>query len=122
MARANSIGGSRAQDRIRILLRGYDDLGSAFNAAHLALEQFHQGCDPWLETVLRLLEANLGASTLRAFLRISERWPRDRAVTDLVVFGHTVWHIGRESGSTNAQAILAHLPQSLRQRLDEKMT
>ena len=78
-------------------------------------EKFDQDCDPWFETVLRLLEANLGASTLRAFLRISERWPRDRTVADLVMFGHTVWHIGRESGSTNAQAILAHLPQSLRQ-------
>jgi nitric oxide reductase NorD protein len=32
-----------------------------------------------------------------------------------VMLGHTVWHIGRESGSTNAQTILAHLPQSWRQ-------
>jgi nitric oxide reductase NorD protein len=115
MPRPNPIDGLRALDRLRALLRGYDDLGSGFNAAHLALEKIHQGCDPWIETVLGLLEANLGASTLRAFLRISERWPQERAVTDLVAFGRTVWHVGRESGSANAQAILTHLPQSLRQ-------
>jgi nitric oxide reductase NorD protein len=114
-ARANAIGGSRARDRLCARLAGYDDLPGAFDAACLALEKSNQACDPWLETVLKLFEANLGASTLRAFLRISETWPRDRAVSDLVAFGDTVRHIGRESGSANAQAILAHLPQSLRQ-------
>lgn len=108
------MGGSRAHDRLRTLLQGYDDLGCAFDAAHATLEKLDQGCDPWFETVLRLLEANLGASTLRAFLRISEGWPRDRIVTDLVALGDAAWHVGRESGSTNAQAILVHLPQSLR--------
>jgi nitric oxide reductase NorD protein len=114
MVPANAIGGSHARDRLRARLRAYDDLAGAFDAAHLALEKSDQAYDPWLETVLRLLEANLGVSTLRAFLRISETWPRDR-VTDLVIFGDTVRHIGRESGSANAQAILVYLPQSLRQ-------
>jgi nitric oxide reductase NorD protein len=115
IAPANAIGGSHARDRLRARLRGYDDLAIAFDAAQLALEKSDQGCDSWLETILGLLEANLGASTLRAFLRISGTWPRDRAVTDLVTLGDTVRHVGRESGSANAQAILAHLPQSLRQ-------
>ena len=113
MAPANAIG-SRAQDRLRTRLGGYDGLATAFDAALLALERFEQGCDPWVETVSRLLEANLGASTLRTYLRISETWPRDRAVTDLVTLGDTVRQIGRESGSANAQTVLAHLPQSLR--------
>jgi nitric oxide reductase NorD protein len=115
MVPANAIGSSHARDRLRARLRAYDDLAPAFDAAHLALEKSDQACDPWLETVLKLFEANLGASTLRAFLRISETWPRDRAVTDLMALGETVRHIGRESGSANAQAILVYLPQSLRQ-------
>lgn len=108
------MGGSPAHDRLRTLLKGYDDLGRAFDAAHAVLKKSGQGCDPWFETVLRLLEANLGASTLRAFLRISKRWPRDHTMIDLVALGDTAWHVGRESGSTNAQVILVHLPQSLR--------
>jgi nitric oxide reductase NorD protein len=115
MVPANATGSSHARDRLRARLRAYDDLVNAFDAAQLVLEKSGQACDPWLETVLKLFEANLGASTLRAFLRISETWPQDRAVTDLVTLGDAVRHIGRESGSANAQAILAHLPQSLRQ-------
>ena len=110
----NAIGGSHARDRLRARLRGYDDLAIAFDAARLALEKSDQGCDPWLEAVLRLLEANLGASTLRAFLRLSETWPRDRAVGDLVAVGDAVRHIGRESGSTNAlEAAVSRLRRKL---------
>jgi nitric oxide reductase NorD protein len=106
---------ARAKERLRARLAGYDDLAGAFDVALLALEKSDQACDPWLEAVLKLFEANLGGSTLRAFLRISETWPQDRAVSDLVAFGNTVRLVGRESGSANAKAILAHLPQSLRQ-------
>jgi nitric oxide reductase NorD protein len=105
---------ARAKERLRARLAGYDDLAGAFDVALLALEKSDQACDPWLEAVLKLFEANLGGSTLRAFLRISETWPQDRAVSDLVAFGNTVRLVGRESGSANAKAILAHLPQSLR--------
>jgi nitric oxide reductase NorD protein len=106
---------ARARERLRARLAGYDDLAGAFDVALLIIEKLDQGCDPWLETVLKLFEANLGASTLRAYLRISETWPRDRTVSDLVTLGDTVRLVGRESGSANAQAILAHLPPSLRQ-------
>lgn len=108
------MGGSPAHDRLRALLQGYDDLGRAFGAAHAALEKSGQDCNAWFSALLRLLEANLGASALRAFLQISERWPRDRTVTDLLALGDTAWHVGRDSGSANAQAILVYLPQSLR--------
>jgi nitric oxide reductase NorD protein len=110
----DSLGEFRTR-RLADLFRGYEDLESGYreSLAVLARRSERFGINAWQEAVLAMLEANLGASTLRAFLAVSERWPPERTISELVMLGHTARNVGRHAGSACARAILAHLPGSL---------
>jgi hypothetical protein len=114
-ARVSSLGGFRAQRRLTYLLRGYDDLEELHQTARAALAESGEAIevDAWHEVVLALLEANLGASTMRAYLRISEHWPDERPVADLVSIGRASARIGRDAGGSAVRALFAELPGAL---------
>lgn len=114
-ARISSLGGFKAQRRLTYLLSGYDDLEDAHQIARQALDEHAEGIDVdnWHEAVLALLEANLGASTMRAYFRLSENWPRDRAISDLVAIGRAAARIGRNAGGSAVRALFAELPGAL---------
>ena len=67
----------------------------------------------WDNAVAGLIEANLGEVLLNVFLQLTERWPADRQIGDLVTLGIGVRAIGREAGSRVAQTVLVELPKVL---------
>jgi len=101
--------------RLAQLLAGNARLAEGFVAARAALTRRAdaEALETWDETVAGLLDANLGEVTLRIFLQLSERWPADRALADLVALGRGARAVGREAGSRNAQAVLVELPKVL---------
>jgi len=101
--------------RLTQLLGGNGRLAEGFAAARAVLERRADAEDleTWDETVAGLLEANLGEVTLRIFLQVSERWPAERALADLVALGQGARAIGREAGSRVAQAVLVELSKVL---------
>jgi nitric oxide reductase NorD protein len=105
----------RTRRRLTDLFRGYDSLENGYREAHAVLAGRSEESDiyAWQETVLAMLEANLGSSTLHAFLAVTDRWPPERTSAELVLLGHSVRNIGRHAGSACARAILANLPGSL---------
>jgi nitric oxide reductase NorD protein len=106
----------RTRRRLADLFHGYDDLEAGYRESYAVLAGRSEGSDidGWQGILLALLEANLGSSTLRAFLAVTDRWPPERTVAELVLLGHTVRNVGRQAGSACARAILANLPGSLR--------
>jgi Mg-chelatase subunit ChlD len=114
-AQVASLSSFRAERRLQVLLRAYDNLEGAFIAAHRAVDDrgVPAEIEAWCESVLDLLELNLGAATLRAFLDFSERWPQTRPLADLVAIAGSLQRIGRETGSTGTRALLNALPISL---------
>jgi nitric oxide reductase NorD protein len=106
----------RIRRRLADLFRGYDDLDTGYRESHAALAGRSERSDinAWQGTLLAMLEANLGSSTLRAFFAVTDRWPPERPVAELVLLGHTVRNVGRQAGSLCARAMLANLPGSLR--------
>lgn len=115
-AQVASLSSFRAERRLQALLRAYDDLESAFAAAHHVIEGRGSPVEigQWSESVVGLLELNLGAATLGAFLGLSERWPQDRPLADLIAIARSLHGIGREAGSAATQALLDALPVTLR--------
>ncbi|WP_407165265.1 nitric oxide reductase activation protein NorD [Bradyrhizobium sp. ORS 111] len=67
----------------------------------------------WDETVHGLFEANLGEAVVLVFLRLSEQWPAQRSVDDLIAIGRAGRDIGRNTGSRVAHALLAELSKIL---------
>lgn len=98
-----------------MLLRPYDDLDQAFRAAQRIIDRRGAPAEieAWCESIAGLLELNLGAVTLRAFLGLSERWPEARPVAELIEIAQSLHDIGREAGSAATQALLDALPPSL---------
>ena len=89
---------------------------TAVQAAQRSLEARSESSEQvsnWNDAVLDLFEANLGEAVVLSFLRLSERWPAQRTLQDLVVTGGAVRHIGLLAGSRIAHAILGELPKVL---------
>jgi nitric oxide reductase NorD protein len=105
----------RTRRRLAELFSGYDDLESSYRKSHAGLAERSEGSDinSWQETVLALLEVNLGWSTVHAFLAVTDRWPSERTVAELVLLGRSVRNVGRHAGSACARTILANFPGSL---------
>ena len=101
--------------RLASVLAANGRLADDYAAARAALERRLAADDlaRWDDTVLALVDANLGEVTLRIFLQASERWPAERTVADLVSLGHGARAVGREAGSRSAQAVLVELPKVL---------
>lgn len=115
-AQVASLTSFRVERRLHALLNAYDDLEPAFAAACRVIDNHASSADTkaWCESIIDLLELNLGAATLRAFLGLSERWPHTRPLVDLIAIGRSLQRIGREAGSSATQALLEALPTSLR--------
>ena len=117
-ASISSLDSFRSRRRLTAVLRGHDDVSAAFHAAKAALQRRadlgdHLG--PWDETLLGLMDANLGDLAVHAWLRVSERWPAGRPVAELLAVGRAARLIGREAGSRGALALLTELPKVLPQ-------
>lgn len=114
-AQVASLSSSRAERRIQVLLRPYGDVEQAFIAAHRGIEVCGAATEveAWCESIVGLLELNLGAATLRAFLNLSERWPPTRSLADLIAIAGSLHEIGQEAGSAATQALLDALPTCL---------
>ena len=115
-ATISSLDSFRFRRRLTAVLRGHDDLSTAFHAAKAALQRRSDLADqlgPWDEILLGLMDANLGDLAVHAWLRVSEGWPATRPVSDLLAIGRAVRLIGRESGSRGALALLTELPKVL---------
>src|SRR6185312_10579043 len=99
--------------RLLGLLQGFDDLEQAFK--HTARSLARRLNDPefsaWCDTVRDLLEGNFGASIVRAYLALAERWPAERLPSEIVGIGKALRVIGRETGSIAVQALLDGLPR-----------
>lgn len=108
------LAGFRSERRLSALLKGYDDLNTPFAAADDAVVRLGSSDEAaaWRNAMVALLEANLGAATMRAVFLLSERWS-SRPVADLVTIAEAVHQIGREGGSSAAHAILETLPACL---------
>lgn len=115
-AQVASLTSFRAERRLHALLNAHDDLEQAFAAAYRIIDGRGAPADveAWCGSIVDLLELNLGAATLRAFLGVSERWPRARPLADLIAIVRSLHRIGREAGSTATQALLDALPAFLR--------
>jgi nitric oxide reductase NorD protein len=111
----DSLGEFRTRRRLAELLRGTDDLERGYRTSHagLAGRSDDQELGAWQEAVLGLLEANLGLSTVHAFHGVTDRWPPDRPVADLVMLGRSLRNIGRHAGSGCARAVLGNFPAIL---------
>lgn len=107
-AQIASLSSFRAERRLQLLLRPYDDLEQTFIAAHRSIEVRGASAEvaAWCESIVGLLELNLGAPTLRTFLDLSERWPQARSLADLIAIAGSLHGIGREAGSAATQALL----------------
>jgi nitric oxide reductase NorD protein len=114
VAQIRSLEGFRSGRRLATMLRGNDALASAFQAAQAALDTRNDVAElaAWDETALALFEANLGDVTLRIFLELSGRWPREHPLADLVAVGGAARLIGREAGSRSAQTLLVAWPRA----------
>ena len=106
----------RTQRRLTDMFRGYDDIESGYGEsyARIAARSEQSDISAWQKAVLAMLEANLGSSTLHGFLAVTNRWPPERTVAELVLLGRSVRNIGRHAGSACARTILAKFPGSLR--------
>lgn len=113
-AQVASLSSFRSERRLSALLRGYDDLDAPFAAADRAVVRLGSVDDvaAWRRAMVALLEANLGAATMRAIFTLSERWS-SRPAADLVTIAEAVRQIGREAGSSATQAILETFPACL---------
>ena len=113
-AQVASLSSFRSERRLSALLHGYEDLDTPFAAADHAIVRMGSIDDvgAWRRAMVALLEANLGAATMRTMFTLSERWS-SRPVADLVTIAEAVHQIGREAGSSATQAILETLPACL---------
>ena len=89
VAQIRSLDGFRAERRLAAVLRGNESLSASLQAAQESLRRYTGDVDlaAWDEVVLGLLDANLGDGVVRAFLQLSEQWPRPHAVGDLLERG-----------------------------------
>jgi hypothetical protein len=113
-AQVASLSSFRSERRLSALLRGYDDLDTPFVAADHAVVRLGSVHDvaAWRSAMVALLEANLGAATMRAIFTLSERWS-SRPIAELVMIAEALHEIGREAGSSATRAILDVLPACL---------
>lgn len=114
-AQVASLSSIRAERRLQVLLRPYNDLEQAFAATHRIIDDRGTPVEieAWCESIVGLLELNLGTTTLRAFLDLSKRWPETRPVVELIGVARSLHQIGREAGSAATQALLDALPAIL---------
>jgi len=115
-ATISSLDDFRFSRRLATVLRGHDDLTTAFHAAKVALQRRSDAAAQlaaWDEALLGLMDANLGDLVVRTYLRISEQWPQGRSVADLLAVGRAARLVGREAGSRGALALLIELPKVL---------
>lgn len=114
-AQVHSLDDYRSSRRFATLLRDNNDLLAALHATLTALGRRGDNIDlaGWDNILLGLLNANLGEGTVRGFLRLTEVWPLDRSVVDLLTTGEAVRHVGREAGSRTAQVLLSTMPKLL---------
>ena len=84
-AQVASLSSFRSERRLSALLHGYEDLDTPFAAADHAIVRMGSIDDvgAWRRAMVALLEANLGAATMRTMFTLSERWS-SRPVADLV--------------------------------------
>ena len=116
-----SLGGVRAARRITTLFDARPDLARAHQAAERSLNDRAGPLElgAWEEALLGMLESNLGKPVLLAFLRLTEAWPRDRAVTQLAQAGRSITKIGRDAGGSAARSLVATLPAWIRHLSDD---
>ncbi|MCA6121406.1 hypothetical protein J6500_05740 [Bradyrhizobium sp. WSM 1704] len=115
-AQISSLENVRSGRRLAALLRGHDDIGAAVQATRAALERRPELAGRlaiWDVVVRGLFEANLGEAVVLGFLRLSEHWPAQRSVHDLLAIGRGVADIGRGAGSRIAHAALTELSKVL---------
>lgn len=104
------------EHRLLALLRSFDGLEQAFKhtAGLLARRLNEPEFSAWSDTVRGLLEGNFGAAIVRGYLALTERWPAERPLRDVVGIGKALRVIGRETGSTAVRTLLDGLPKILR--------
>lgn len=114
-AQVASLSSFRAERRLQVLLKPYDDLEQAFLAAHRIIDTRGTPAEieAWCDLIVDVFELNLGTATLRAFFGLSERWPVTRSVADLIGIARSLRDVGREAGSGATQALLDALPATL---------
>jgi len=114
-AQVASLSSIRAERRLQVLLGPYNDLEQAFAATHRIIDDRGTSVEieAWCDSIVGLLELNLGTTTLRAFLDLSKRWPETRPVVELIGVARSLHQIGREAGSAATQALLDALPAIL---------
>jgi nitric oxide reductase NorD protein len=112
----SSLDHSQSGRRLTALLRGHENVRAAVQAAQISLQKRVVGIvqvAAWNDVVHDLFEANLGEAVVLSFLRLSDQWPAQRPVEDLITTGRGVREIGRVAGSRVAHALLAELPKVL---------